>query len=309
MAKRATTRMRQKLLKGIQNPQAALRFTRQFLRGEMYYRLRRINQWYHRQNRGHDGYDLVAADWDTAIILDACRYDTFAKCNRYDGNLRREVAVGSESREFFQRVFQDDTFHDTVYVTGNPYITILEDDTFHDVYIDEAWNTAGTAAAPGRMTDAAIRAHEDHPDKRVVVHYMQPHLPIIAPGWEHVNEDISYYKDEYFPDNGLSIEKLYQAYKANLRYVLDHVDELLAAIEGKVLITSDHGELLGERQRPIPIRGFNHHENLYVDGLLSVPWLEIENGPRREIHPDPPAAAINVDDRAKQEQLRALGYL
>lgn len=252
---------------------------------------------------------MLASDWDTAIILDACRYDTFAECNRYDGELTQETAVGSESREYFQEVFQTNTHHNIVYVTGNPYVTILEENTFHDVYLDEAWNTAGTASNPDRVTDAAIRAHEEHPNKRIVVHYMQPHLPIVAPEWKSINDNIYYYKGEYFPGSEISIKSLKMAYKANLEYVLDYVDKLLASIVGKVLITADHGELIGDRQRPIPIQGFNHHEFLYLKGLLEVPWIQINNGPRRETYAEKPTGEIEISEQEKEDQLRALGYL
>lgn len=301
--------MLRKVKEVIRNPRKALAFVYRLVYGGIRYRIQRANQWYHRRAHNPEGYDLTGADWDTAIILDACRYDTFSDCNRYDGDLRCETAVGSESREFFQKVFQGNTFHDTVYVTGNPYITILEDDTFHDVYLDQAWNNAGTAAEPNRITDAAIRAHKEHPDKRIIVHYMQPHLPIVVPEWEHINDDIRYYGGDYFPCGSLSAEMLYEAYEANLRYVLDYVDELLAEIQGKVLVTSDHGELMGERQRPIPIRGFDHNESLYINGLTKVPWLEIRNGSRRNISMDDPVGRIDVSEREKQEQLKALGYL
>lgn len=300
-----------KLIKAVRNPQIALKYIKRQIHGRIRIRLQSINQRYHARtyNNNNNGYDLINADWDTAIILDACRYDTFADCNRYDGDLVKKTAVGSESREFFKSTFKGKDFHDTVYVTGNPYITILDDDTFHNTYVDQAWNIAGTAAAPDRMTDVAIKAHKSHPNKRIIVHYMQPHLPIVAPGYDDINDDIRYYGGDYFPCGDLTVESLYDAYEANLRYVLDHVDDLLADIQGKVLITSDHGELMGERQSPIPIKGFDHQEQLYVDGLMNVPWITVDNGSRRYITSDDPVGKIDIDEQDRRDQLRSLGYL
>ena len=269
----------------------------------------RLNQQYHQRFNHLDGYDLMAADWDTAIILDACRYDIFAqRQGLQQGTLEKRTAPGGESREFMQRSFQGRQLHDTVYVTGNPYTTILGSNTFHDLYMDENWNDAGTEVPPDRLTDTAIRAHESHPNKRIVVHYMQPHLPILHPDHRHVNDSIEYHRTGYILD-GVSRTELREAYTANLEYVLEYVEELLTHIEGKVVVTADHGELLGDRQSPIPIRGTDHHPELYVPELVDIPWLTISAGPRRETKADPPQGDLQVDEEIKKDRLEALGYV
>jgi len=40
---------------------------------------------------------------------------------------------------------------------------------------------------------------------------------------------------------------LKRAYEENLRVVIEHVLQLIRNLHGKIIITSDHGELLGER--------------------------------------------------------------
>jgi hypothetical protein len=61
-----------------------------------------------------------------------------------------------------------------------------------------------------------------------------------------------------------------QAYKENLEYVLNYVRELIDNLPpGKIIITSDHGELLGEG------RHYWHYKDIKHPKLREVPWLEI----------------------------------
>lgn len=276
---------------------------------EVNYLGRRANQLVGARTGPPDGYRLMERDWDTAVILDACRYDTFE--STYDlgvGELSKAVAPGSESREFFQRTFRGRTYHDTVYVTGNPYITILPSDTFHAVTLDDAWNEAGTEAPPERITAAALEAHEAYPTKRVIVHYMTPHRPFIAPDARHVDEKVGNWRGMYWPER-TSREAVRTAYRRNLELVLEHVTELLESVDGKVVVTADHGELLGERIRPIPTRCYGHHPSLYVPQLTEVPWLEVPSEDRRTVEAEPPAEELSVEEEARTKRLRALGYV
>lgn len=63
---------------------------------------------------------------------------------------------------------------------------------------------------------------------------------------------------------------LRKAYEENLRIVLDQVVQLLREIYGRVVITSDHGELLGENGL------YGHPAGSRVTALIEIPWLEIE---------------------------------
>ena len=71
----------------------------------------------------------------------------------------------------------------------------------------------------------------------------------------------------------LGVEKLRRAYEENLKLVLSYVNELVSYLrrEGLVVITADHGELLGERGL------FGHPERVRVPELVEVPWLEISS--------------------------------
>jgi hypothetical protein len=63
---------------------------------------------------------------------------------------------------------------------------------------------------------------------------------------------------------------LRKAYEENLELVLKEVKEIVDKVEGKVLITADHGELLGE------YRLYAHPNKPRKTKVTEVPWLEIK---------------------------------
>lgn len=65
-------------------------------------------------------------------------------------------------------------------------------------------------------------------------------------------------------------EGIRKAYKENLELVLKYVAELLENVSGKILITSDHGEYLGENG--IYGHGFKPRKS----PIIEVPWLVME---------------------------------
>lgn len=66
------------------------------------------------------------------------------------------------------------------------------------------------------------------------------------------------------------VEKLREAYEENLRLALKEVAKVVERLPGKVAITADHGEFLGER-------GLYSHLSWSDDPILrEVPWLNAE---------------------------------
>ena len=162
---------------------------------------------------------------------------------------------------------------------------------------------------PETVTEHALAAHDSYPNKRLLVHYFQPHQPYLGP----------YGRERFEPGRGLAHvvkatdptrEELLRAYRENLELVLDEVEVLLAEIPGKTAVTADHGEMFGERMWPVPVADYGHHDGVHIDELLEVPWFVSENGPRKEIVEEPPAAseATEFDTEELESQLRALGY-
>ena len=59
-------------------------------------------------------------------------------------------------------------------------------------------------------------------------------------------------------------------HEENLRKAMEEARKLAGNLEGKIVITSDHGEAFGEKGV------WGHHIETYVPPLVEVPWLEVE---------------------------------
>ncbi|WP_415380094.1 hypothetical protein [Halosimplex sp. TS25] len=275
--------------------------------------------WTHRFNlRDHNpkGIDVFAADWDNLLILDACRYDEFERACDLRGDLSKVRSRGATSSEFVRGNFTGRTLHDVVYVSANVYYPYLREEIDAEVHAfiglhedDKRDAGEGLTTHPETVTEHALAAHKQYPNKRLMVHYLQPHQPYIGP----------YGRERFDAGRGLidtvkqsnpSREELLRAYRENLEIVLEEVEVLLAELPGKTIVTADHGEMLGERMRPIPVTDYGHHAGVYIDELLDVPWFVSENGPRKEIVAKMPETDkdAEVDSEELAAQLRALGY-
>jgi hypothetical protein len=67
---------------------------------------------------------------------------------------------------------------------------------------------------------------------------------------------------------------------------------------------ADHGENLGERRGRHQLFG---HDNETPECRI-VPWLKIDQGPRRTITGDGDSTTAPIDEAAVAAQLEALGY-
>lgn len=286
--------------------------------------------------------DVMERDWDNLLILDACRYDVFEDVNWLSGELSSIVSKGSHSRDFIDSTFADREFHDTIYVSGNVKAADLRDDVFHKMvltYSDEYSTNEYSPFlerykrySPETVYELAMDHYERHGDKRLIVHFMQPHAPYLGPKAEALRDELGekhdlrfkawVEKEEYEPDASYTNhllsafeegygerKQLVGVYEENLRIVLEYVENLLDHVEGKTVVTADHGELLGDPEGFLYYgTKYAHIKNVYVPGLRIVPWLEIEGGERRTITPDDPIGKNEVDEEVLNEQLMALGY-
>ncbi len=87
---------------------------------------------------------------------------------------------------------------------------------------------------------------------------------------------------------------LRRAYAENLRYALRQVRILSEKLEGDMIVTSDHGEFLGEDGM------YGHPKSSDHEILRNVPWFTVEGKPKESI-------AVNEEEDVKFK-LRALGY-
>ncbi|WP_265110540.1 hypothetical protein [Halosolutus halophilus] len=59
-------------------------------------------------------------------------------------------------------------------------------------------------------------------------------------------------------------------YEENLRIALESVADLVERLDGRVIVTADHGEAFGEEGV------WEHHIETHIPPLMEVPWLEVE---------------------------------
>lgn len=290
--------------------------------------LREVNRAYHRRlyRRSYNtaGVDVVAADWDNLLVLDACRYDDFADRHDLPGDLSARTSRGSHTSEFLRGNFNGRDLPDTVYVTASPVFQRGAGDRyrarFHDVvnvWREDGWDEEYGTVLPETTTRYARRAARDHPEKRLVVHYLQPHYPFVG-------SDLA--AESGVPDPDASGTDFWgrlmagdlrvppaavrEAYRANLDRALVHVERLLAELPGKTVVTADHGNMFGEPARPVPVREWGHPPGVYTPELVRVPWLEHDTGTRKRIVAGEAAGGREaaVDEAVVEERLRNLGY-
>lgn len=101
---------------------------------------------------------------------------------------------------------------------------------------------------------------------------------------------------------------MWRAYRENFDVVLPVAVELQRELNGKSVITSDHGNEFGTRAYPVFTRIYGHPRGLRTEGLIKVPWVVYESEVRRDVRPgdiqtsDTPASTIVA------ERLFDLGY-
>jgi len=281
--------------------------------------------------------DVMAEDWDTLVVLDACRVDLFEECADLDScdEFGVKTSHGSATQEWVRQNFADRSFGDTVYVTANPFVSREASDSFHELY--EPWYTEFDeeirTVLPEDTTEAAIEAHREHPDKRLLVHYMQPHHPFItAPdlrfhgwqiddfeGWTQHQEETGLKEATergrpHTPWDALymglvSEADVWEAYSENLDVTLDAVSDLLDAVDGRTVVTSDHGNMFGERTFPLPMRVFGHPTGVRNAELVEVPWAVFEGDQRRDVTEEGTSTTEEHEEAVVTERLEDLGYV
>lgn len=271
------------------------------------------------EDRLPDGECVMDRDWDTLVILDACRYDYFADHNWLPGDLESVVADGKKSWEFMQNNFAGGEYHDTVYITANPFVDRLDDGTFYHVdYLADEWNDEIGTIFPEDVRAAAVEANRKHPNKRLIVHFMQPHRPYLGETAEELRGrvDLKGYRNEgegvqiwgAAKQKDVTVEEVRRAYGESLDIVLAEVEELLDELDGKTVVTADHGEMLGERVFPFTTRVWGHSEGFNTRLLRTVPWLTVEGDERREITAETPEESTDLESETVSDRLEALGY-
>ncbi|WP_312911793.1 hypothetical protein [Natronosalvus caseinilyticus] len=234
-----------------------------------------------------------------------------------------EISVGkvhsnsSHTREFIKRNFTGVDCRDTVYVTASPQFADFELSFAHIEHVwQNNWNENIRTVRPEHVTKAAIDLDNEYPNKRLIIHYMQPHYPFIGPTGREIDEQATFgpnreskYSSVWVQLSAGQISEatVRTAYRENLELVLSEMDRLQSELTGKIVLTSDHGNLYGKRVCWLPIRIYGHPPGIHDPELTAVPWVEFPYEERRSIV-SANESATNVEFESVDQRLRDLGY-
>jgi hypothetical protein len=291
------------ILKGVRDPGMALQEV-----NRAYYSSRNASAY------NDDGVYIFEEDWDNMIILDACRYDTFAEQADLPGTLEKRESVASMTHEWVSANFTGRELYDTVYVSANGQFLNAKErhgaavHEFIGLFSDTHRHGSGEGkfTPPDIVTEKAIEANKKYPNKRHLVHYLQPHNPYLGPAGANFEYHSSLHRT--VTRSPVTEATLREAYRENLDIVLEEVETLIEELPGKTIVTSDHGELMGEREFPFPVKRYGHPRGIYVAELVEVPWLAYHNGERRDVVAERSGSEVEYDEENLKDHLRDIGY-
>jgi len=243
------------------------------------------------------------------IVLDACNYDVFVESIGILGSFKLAVSkvlsMGCCTSEWLKRTFTEPI--DAVYVAANPWVPLLlKDNGIFKSIVDVSsrfWDERLGTVRAEHVNMVALRYLLK--GESVVAHYLQPHPPFVCDTWLKDNGgDPRFAGREIYVQairDGKARSEFRRAYKKNMAYALGCARKLIDAalrLGYKVVVTSDHSELLGLyaplkafrwlfRKHPIKFlkawlpyaiglyRVVGHPCNWKGKELLEVPWVEI----------------------------------
>lgn len=232
---------------------------------------------------GYPDKTVLDEDWDYLIIIDACRHDLYEEVEGFSDSI---ISQGSSTMEWRDRTFKKGEKHDIIYISTNPFISKIKFKQilgyvpfFHleELYLDE-WDEKLGTILPEKVTEKAILMAQKYPNKKMIIHYLQPHIPFIGKkkviyNEAHIPEDLLGYRKILW--DALALKELtkkdvWEGYRENLKLVLTEVHKLSDKLNGKVILTSDHGNGFGEYSI------FGHPEKLRIEELVKVPWVVLK---------------------------------
>lgn len=225
-------------------------------------------------------------EWDNLIILDAARYDTYKETINPEADHR--ITAESHSRGFIRENFSEGDWSDTVVITANPFYNEEEfekltgekpSEKFETIFQvwETDWNEEHGTVMPEKIVEKAKTAQKLFPNKRKILHFMQPHYPFIdseinQEGFGDAVTDESYENIWKRTEKGkIDHNTSKDSYLRNHHSALDSLKLLKNPLDGKTIITADHGNLMGEQGL------YGHPGKSKLEPLRKVPWDKLED--------------------------------
>jgi hypothetical protein len=266
-------------------------------------------------------------DWQYLIIFDACRYDYFEKNyqKHLKGKLEPRKSPAIYTPEWLEKTFIE-YYDDIIYISPVFFCNSVRRRSDCDFFGKEHffkvvnawrdnWDEEYGTVPPWSINQLARKYAMKYPNKRIVIHYFQPHTPYLSIKtkikvkkkkerqlainkggitiktsltrkvsaiyhrtfgteslWKMIERfNLGPYTNQEEAYRIVGLEGVKKAYNSNVNSVMLSVKELLPHLPpGKVVITADHGELLGEKK-------FWGHgpPKPRLPELTTIPWFEV----------------------------------
>jgi len=235
----------------------------------------------------NSGFNFLNMEWDYAIVLDACRYDTFKEVNDIVGVLHKKQSIASQTSEWVKKAIKRD-YNDIIIITANVYLSNYKlreltgkaNRFYKNIPAwDIGWDDELETTPPWAMTEISQKMIKKFPNKRFIFWFLQPHHPFIGystPFLSDCREGVLENKKrtktvwDAIMAGEIEISEGKNAYKKNLEIALKYVKKLIEYLDGKIVITADHGNCFGEMGL------FEHPPRVHIPPLIGVPYLECE---------------------------------
>lgn len=134
---------------------------------------------------------IMNEKWDYLIVLDACRFDYFQQVYKeyFQGELEEIGSTGAATPEWCVNTFQK-KYNDIIYISANPHINskttiwngkwAAKDHFFRIIDVWKwGWDEDLRTVPPKEVNKAFTIYKDKYPEKRFIIHYMQPHAPYL----------------------------------------------------------------------------------------------------------------------------------
>jgi len=266
----------------------------QYVKGKTYSKLNAI-KYMHLPSQIELLSEILKEEKITLIILDACRYDFFKNIytSYLSGELKAVKSPAPWTGDWLKVVFgRFGTLLERFKIfSANPMLNsrnvsaygfkarrYISGKNVIDIW-DRGWDWELNTVHPKKVVEIVER--ERLGDKNIIW-FIQPHFPYIGETRFLMPKEVimcqkdtpSIWLSKKVRSGEISKDFLIQAYLDNLKLVLSSVKQILNLIdvEARVVITSDHGELLGE------CGYFFHPSFLRMPEQIIIPWLEVDIG-------------------------------
>ena len=231
----------------------------------------------------------LGGKWSFLIVLDACRFDKFHKIVGkvgLKGTLEKVWSLADNTVDWY-RLNWSEKHPDICILTSHPWIhTRGFNKNFGECHI--LWEDP-LLVDPSVSLKIASKYIDQSNLNRFLIHLIPPHLPYIGeegyklykelkigiPNFTHAGSCYSQITD-YGRAHGW--ERIVRCYEESLQIVLEALKRNKEIFKGEIIITSDHGEVLGENN------GFGHKFDDAVDSInfqcrdlpvvYEVPWFQ-----------------------------------